>query len=234
MSNSKYGFATTAESIASDLAAQIKDKVVLTTGVSPNSLGATFVTTIAAHQPRLLILAGRNLSKIHETVSAIASAAPKVQTRVLELDLTSQAQVRKAAKEVLDYEENIDVVVLNAGAVSYTYETTSDGLERTFAANHIGHFLFVNLILPKVLASKEGGRVVSVASEAYRLSHIRFDDLGFHVSIGIRVLWEGRMVLTECRGASRTTSGARTGSPNRRICYLLSRWLRSLGRKKVW
>lgn len=187
ISNPKYGFETTAETVASDLAAQIKDKVVLTTGVSPNSLGAAFLTTIAVHQPRLLILAGRSLAKAQETASAIASAAPGVRTRILELDLASQAQVRKAAKEVLEYEENVDVVVLNAAGVSFEYETTPDGLERTFGANHIGHFLFVNLVLPKVLASKDGGRVVSVSSEGHRLSHIR-DDLNFRVSIDLYVL----------------------------------------------
>lgn len=182
-STPRYGYDTTAETVASDLAAHIKEKVILTTGVSPNSLGAAFVTAIAAHQPRLLILAGRNLSKTRETATAIASATPGVQTRVLELDLASQTQVRKTAAEVLAYEENIDVLVLNAGIGAVDYGTTPDGIESQFGANYIGHFLFANLIMLKVLGSSGGGRIVSVASDGYRLSPVRFDDLGFHVSI---------------------------------------------------
>ena len=178
----KYNSKTTGEQAAADLASQIKDKIVLTTGVSPNSLGAHFLTVIAAHQPRLLILAGRNLAKTQETAKTLAASAPGVQTRVLQLDLGDQKQVRKAADEVLAYEEAIDVLVLNAGIMAQPYATTPDGLEATFGTNHIGHFLFANLVMPKVLASPHGGRVVSVSSNGYNLGPVRFEDLGFHVS----------------------------------------------------
>ena len=175
-----YTASTTATQVAVDLSFEIKGKVVLTTGVSPGSLGAFFVSTVAKHSPKLIILAGRDFSKLRDVVAAITAdpASSKVATRLLKLDLASQAQIRRAAKEVLAYAENIDVLVNNAGIMATPYSTTADGLEMQFGANHIGHFLFTNLIMPKLLTSPVP-RVVSVTSDGHRLSPIRWDDYGF-------------------------------------------------------
>jgi NAD(P)-dependent dehydrogenase (short-subunit alcohol dehydrogenase family) len=171
---------STAEEVAQYYSSQIRNKVILTTGVSPGGLGAYFVETIAAHKPRLLILAGRSTVKSQETAAAIAKAHPEVETRSLELDLSDLKGVWKAAQEVLGYVENIDVLVNNAAVMATPYMKTKDGLEIQFGTGHIGHFLFTNLILSKILAVK--GRVVSVSSDAHRLSAIKFDDWGFSVS----------------------------------------------------
>ncbi|KAK2756168.1 hypothetical protein FQN54_005576 [Arachnomyces sp. PD_36] len=168
----------TGAEVAQALSAHIKGKTVLTTGVSPKSLGASFVQTIAAHSPKLLILAGRDASKIDQTVSEIKSINPHVSTRSLILDLSSQAQIREAAAEVNGYEENIDVLVNNAGVMACPYSSTVDGLETQFGTNHIGHFLFTNLILDKVLASPNP-RIVNVSSDGHWISPIRWDDIGF-------------------------------------------------------
>jgi NAD(P)-dependent dehydrogenase (short-subunit alcohol dehydrogenase family) len=170
-----------ASTIASDLSSQIAGKVVLTTGVTANGLGAHFVETIAKHKPSLLILAGRSSAKVQATADKIASdpEAKGVETRVLVLDLASQKQVRKAAAEVLAYPESaVDVVVNSAGIMGGPYRKTEDGLELQFGSNHIGHFLFTNLIMPKVLASKSP-RVVNVSSDGHRAGGIRFDDPNF-------------------------------------------------------
>ena len=98
---------------------------------------------------------------------------------MLELDLSSQEQVRAAAAEVLAYPGPIDVLVNNAGIMGYEYGTTPEGVETHFGTNHIGHFLFTNLIMPKILAAATGARIVNVSSNLYRYSPIRFEDLGF-------------------------------------------------------
>ena len=184
-----YTYTTTGTEVAADLSSHIAGKVILTTGVSPNGLGAVFLTTIAAHKPRLLILANRNLDKAKETAEAVKAVASGVETRLLQLDLASLASVRKAADEVLAYpEEAIDVLVLNAGIMAPPYSTTAEGLESQFGANHIAHFLFANLIMSKVLKAKDGGRVVSVTSNGHRLSPVRFEDVGFAVSRILDVL----------------------------------------------
>src|ERR1700712_4906910 len=108
---------STAEEVAEFYAPQIKDKIILTTGVSPGGLGAYFVQTIAAYKPKLLILAARSESKLKETAAAIAKEHPDVPTRILILDLSDLKQVWVAAKEVLAYpEEEIDVL-MNSAAV---------------------------------------------------------------------------------------------------------------------
>lgn len=174
---------TTADEITQRLSLNIKGKVILTTGVSPGSLGAAFVETLASTaQPKLLILAGRNKSKVEATAKAIDELGTKVPTRILQLDLASLQNVRAAAAIVNGYDEPIDVLVNNAGVMACDYSTTVDGLECQFGTNHLGPWLFTNLIVNKVLSSPEGGRIVNVASDGYRLSPIRFHDYGFHVS----------------------------------------------------
>lgn len=178
--SSKYGFETTAEEVVRDLKSQIEGKVVLTTGVSPGGLGAFFVEQIAAANPKLLILAGRNASKVQETAQKILdSTKGAVQTRVLELDLGSLAKVRQAAAVVNAYPEPIDVLVNNAGIMAVPYSTTPEGFESQFGTNHLGPWLFTNLVLDKVLAAKQP-RVVFVSSDGYRASGIRHHDPSFH------------------------------------------------------
>ena len=166
-----YNRQSTATEIAADLASSIAGKVVLTTGVSPGGLGAHFVETIAKYKPRLLILAGRSQSKIQATADKIQG----VETRTVVLDLASQKQIREAAKEVLAYTENIDVVMNSAGIMAGPYRTTEEGIEAQFGSNHIGHFLFTNLIMPKVMASGSP-RIVNISSDGHRGSAVRFDD----------------------------------------------------------
>lgn len=170
-----------ASTIAADNASNIAGKVVLTTGVTQGGLGATFVEEVAKHSPALLILAGRSLSKVQATADKIKSnpASANVEVRVLTLDLASQNQVREAAKEFLAYPEtHIDVLVNSAGTMGGPYRTTAEGIENQFGSNHVGHFLFTNLIMPKILASK-APRIVNVASDGHRFSGIRFDDPSF-------------------------------------------------------
>jgi len=179
-----YAFETTGTEVAADTAASIKDKVVLITGVSPGSLGAVFAVTIAKHEPRLLILAGRNTSKTENTAAELAIVVPSVSTRILKLDLSSQSQVRDAAREVNGYQEQIDVLVNNSGIMAVPFQLIEDGIESQFATNHIGHFLLTNLIVNKLKTSSDGkpaSRIVNISSNGYRLSPIRFDDWNFSV-----------------------------------------------------
>lgn len=182
---SQYTPLTNGDHIASDLSTSIKNKVILITGVSPGGLGAEFALTISKHSPSRIILAGRDITKIEQTASAIADVAPSVETRTLKLDLASQKQVREAAKEVLAYPESIDVLVNNAGIMAKSpYSQTPEGIEAQFGANHIGHYLFTNLIMKKLIGGEGSGRtarVVNVSSDGYRLGPVRFDDWNFDV-----------------------------------------------------
>ncbi|UPX11904.1 uncharacterized protein EKO05_0002488 [Ascochyta rabiei] len=171
-----------ASSIAADNAAYIAGKIVLTTGVTQGGLGATFVEAIAQYEPRLLILAGRSAQKVQATVDKIKSNTKSsgVEIKVLELDLASQKEVRQAAENVLGWDDvqHIDVLVNSAGVMAGPYKTTQEGIELQFGSNHIGHFLFTNLLMPKILASPNP-RIVNVASDGHRFGGVRFDDWNF-------------------------------------------------------
>jgi NAD(P)-dependent dehydrogenase (short-subunit alcohol dehydrogenase family) len=91
-------------------------------------------------------------------------------------ELSSQSEVRRLADEVLQALSRVDVLVNNAGGYWNTRHVTADGLERTFAVNHLAAFLLTNLLLER-LGRSGSARVVTVSSNAQRMGRIRFDDL---------------------------------------------------------
>ncbi|KAG7289176.1 hypothetical protein NEMBOFW57_005539 [Staphylotrichum longicolle] len=169
----KYNAQTTGSELVQELADNIRGKVILTTGVSPGGLGAHFVEAVAAANPSLLILAGRNPTKVQQTADAVAKSHPGVKTRILQLDLGSLAAVRKAAAEVNSWDDvpAIDVLVNNAAIMAVDFALSPDGFESHFATNHLGHFLFTNLIMGKVLAAKKPRVVSYQGGENYNKWH---------------------------------------------------------------
>jgi retinol dehydrogenase 14 len=91
-------------------------------------------------------------------------------------DLSSQAEVRRLAEEVLQRLARIDVLVNNVGGFWNNRHLTADGIERTFALNHLAPFLLTHLLLDRLKESAPA-RVVNVASHAQALGRIDFDDL---------------------------------------------------------
>lgn len=102
-----------ASGLTQDFASEIKGKVVLTTGVSPDGIGSAFVEAIAKGEPALMILATRNLTRAAQVAQAIESANANFKIRLLELDLSSFSAVRKAARTLLSWSDvpSIDVLV---------------------------------------------------------------------------------------------------------------------------
>lgn len=95
---------------------------------------------------------------------------------VLIADLSSLADVRRVAAELLAKHDRIDVLVNNAGALLMERQVTKDGYEATFATNHLAYFLLTELLLDAVKKAP-AGRIVNVASEAHHRGTIDFDDL---------------------------------------------------------
>jgi NAD(P)-dependent dehydrogenase (short-subunit alcohol dehydrogenase family) len=178
-----YDSKTTTTELVTDYTSLIKGKVVLTTGVTLGSLGGAFVQSIAKANPACLILAGRNLAKLDQCGRDLESENPNLRIFTVQIDLGSLSSVRDAAAHLNSNTEIpvIDVLVNNAGIMAVDYALSDDGVESQFATNHLGPFLFTNLIMGKILRS-ESPRVVMVASDGHRLSHIRFDDYNFDVS----------------------------------------------------
>ncbi|KAJ5358742.1 uncharacterized protein N7496_011155 [Penicillium cataractarum] len=175
-----YDTNTTATELVPDYAPFIKEKTILVTGVSPGSLGGFYVQSIAKAKPACLILAGRSASKLEQCAREIHAESSETIIKTLEIDLSSLESVRKAADQVNGWEDvpSIDVLVNNAGIMAVEYQLSVDGFESHFATNHLGPFLFTNLIMKKVLKSTSP-RVVIVTSDGHRLSPIRFYDYNF-------------------------------------------------------
>ena len=91
-------------------------------------------------------------------------------------DFASQRSIRAAAEEVLARFPAIHVLVNNAGVVNLKRQVTEDGLEATFAVNHLGYFLFTTLLMDRIITSAPT-RIVSVASDAHKFGAVDFDDL---------------------------------------------------------
>ena len=168
-------------------AGQIKGRTILITGVSPNGLGASTAEALAAYEPALLILTGRTKSKVQAVIESLTKTYPAGNFRFLELDLSSLEAVKAAAEEVNAYPDvpKIDIVICNAGVMWLPQrELSRDGFEMQFATNHLGHFLFVNLIMGKVIAAAKTSapgavRIINVSSLGAQFSPVRFSDINF-------------------------------------------------------
>lgn len=125
----------------------------------------------------MLVLTGRSLPALVQTAAVVRAVNPHILAPTVELDLGSLASVRKAAAEINGWVSKIDTLVLNAGIMAVPYGLTEDGFERHFGTNHLGHFLFSKLLLPKILAADRGARIISVSSGAQLGSAVHFDDL---------------------------------------------------------
>ena len=239
-SNPDWNASTTAEEVAAALSTSISGKTVLVTGVLPGGLGEHFVKVVLVHRPKLLILADLSGPKFFEFAKELEATHPDVAIRTLEIDLSSQAEIRKAAAKVLSWSEPIDVLVNNAGVMATSYRKTAEGIELDFGINYVGHFLFTNLIMPKLLESKMGPRVVNVASTGHHFTDIRWNDINFEVrgvcfSCGLPGPPLTRSVVS--RMAKCTTCGSRMASPRQPSCSSLSGsprgWDRRVSRRSL-
>jgi NAD(P)-dependent dehydrogenase (short-subunit alcohol dehydrogenase family) len=157
---------------------------VLITGVSPKGIGSATVLNLASQNPGLLILASRTRSRVQEVADQVAEKYPDTRVEIVILDLGSQKSIRQAAADVAALTDKLDILINNAGIVVTSRQATPEGIEQQFGTNHIGPFLFTNLLLPLLRKAAESNppgatRVVSLSSAGHRLSPIRFSDYNF-------------------------------------------------------
>jgi retinol dehydrogenase 14 len=149
------------------------DRTVLVTGGNGGIGRATALglATMGAH----LAITGRDRGRTQDAAGEIRAAGGG-QVDMFVADLSSQAQVRRLAGEVLQSLPRIDVLVNNAGGFWNTRHVIADGLERTFALNHLAPFLLTSLLLDW-LKHNAPARVVTVSSNLQAIRRIDFDDL---------------------------------------------------------
>src|SRR5437868_6551635 len=149
----------------------MQGKTVIITGAT-SGIGEVAAVRLAEQGARIVFTA-RDKARADETMAALNKANPGGGHTFHMADLSRLSEMKRVGAELAS-EPQIDVLVNNAGALFNKRQETEDGLEITFALNHMAYFVITNLLLGKL---KPGARIVTVASNAHRGARLDFDDL---------------------------------------------------------
>lgn len=149
----------------------MKGKTVIITGAT-SGIGEVAAIRLAEQGARIVFTA-RDKARADDTMAALMKANPGADHAVHMGDLSKLSEMKRLGA-LLAQEPQIDVLVNNAGALFNKRQETADGLEMTFALNHMAYFVITNILLPKL---KSGARIVTVASNAHRGARLNFGDL---------------------------------------------------------
>ncbi len=152
----------------------IDGKICVITGATAG-IGLATAERLATLGARL-VLVGRDQAKAEAARARLMALRPGCVDAVVLGDLASLAGLRRVAADLLQAAPRIDVLINNAGAIFRHRSTTEDGLERTFALNHMAYFVLTRLLEPRLAASAPA-RIVNVASRAHLGARLDFDDL---------------------------------------------------------
>ncbi|MGA7988428.1 MAG: SDR family oxidoreductase [Candidatus Dormiibacterota bacterium] len=153
--------------------AGVRGKRVLITGAT-HGIGLAGAEALARRGAHVAIVA-RNAARAVDAVRRIEAAGGS-KVDVLHTDLSSQASVRALAAEAVERYPSIEVLVNNAGAMFTTRHLTEDGIEQTWALNHLAPFLLTTLLLDRLKASAPA-RIITTTSDAHKGKLIPFDDI---------------------------------------------------------
>ena len=154
-------------------------KTVVITGAT-SGIGEVAAIRLAEQGARIVAVA-RDRDRAEATLVQLRQANPAADHLAHIADLSRLSEMKRAAREIAETEPNIDVLIDNAGAIFDKRQVTEDGLEMTFALNHMAYFVLTNMLLGHL---KAGARMVVTASGAHRGAVLAFDDLqsGKHYS----------------------------------------------------
>jgi len=152
----------------------MRGKTVVITGAT-SGIGAIAAERLAQMGARLVVVA-RDRARGEATLARLNAAGPGAAHAVHYADLSRLAEVRRVGEAIAAAEPRIDVLVNNAGAIFSRRAVTADGLERTFALNHMSYFVLTSALLDRLLASAPA-RIVNTASNAHRKGKLDFSDL---------------------------------------------------------
>ena len=160
----------------------LNNKTVVISGAT-NGIGKAAAIELSKENPKLLFTY-RNQSLADELLAEIKDISPNTQVQSVYCDFSDQDSIKKCTNEINDWCANIDVLINNAGVVNTSYHETGEGIENTFAVNHLGYFLFTNLLLQKLKGHDET-RIVNVSSAAHSfVKEMQWEDINFKNNFG--------------------------------------------------
>jgi retinol dehydrogenase-14 len=152
----------------------MRGKVCLVTG------GSSGIGTATAHglanMGAIVIVVARDRSRGEAAVTEIEQKSNNDAVDLMLADLSSQASIRRLAEDFKDRYQQLHVLINNAGVFTSKRTVTVDGIETTFAVNHLAPFLLTNLLLD-VLKASAPARIINITSSGERSGTINFDDL---------------------------------------------------------
>ena len=149
-------------------------KICLVTGAT-DGIGKVSARVLAEMGAKVIIV-GRNPEKSAAVLTELKSVSGNENIDLLLADLAVMQEVRDLAEQVISRYDRLDVLLNNAGGYFAKHEITSDGLEMTFALNHMSYFLLTNKLMG-LLKSSVPARIVNVSSDAHYSVDIEFDNL---------------------------------------------------------
>jgi len=214
--------------------ADLTGKTVLITGATS---GIGLQTSVRLAQlGASLVMVGRDPAKTAAKVDEVRKRSRAASVESLLCDFSSQERIRALAEEFRAGHERLHILVNNAGAVFANRTLTGDGIEATFALNHLGYFLLTQLLLD-LLVKSAPARVINVASAAHYRGTMDFDDLGFERGYKImraysrsklaNVLFT-RELATRLEGTGVTVNSLHPGSVATNIWNGAPRWMRPI------
>lgn len=161
---------------------------MVVTGASEGGLGANTAVALAHGKPHNLIHLARSEGKVCSVINSIKQISPTTAASFVHIELDDFDTVRQAASAILAQAEKIDILINNAGVMAIPWEKNKDGIEKTFAINHLGHFLLTKLLLSLMIEAGPGSRIVNLTSAGYKMGPFRVDDWNFSVSNAISTI----------------------------------------------
>ncbi|WP_228713506.1 SDR family oxidoreductase [Arundinibacter roseus] len=149
----------------------MQKKIALITGPT-SGIGKVTALELAKRNYNLIFLA-RDAKKADELQMEIGSS---VETAFVSCDLSDLSSVQQAVAHVRQNYSRLDVLINNAGLILDRLEYSPNGIEKTFAINHVGHFLLTKGLID-LLKNGKDARIVTVSSEAHRIGKFRLDQL---------------------------------------------------------
>ena len=152
----------------------MQGKTIVATGAT-SGIGEAAVVALAGMGARIVIVA-RDEARAKATMQKLEAKAPGLGHRLHLADLSSMAETRKVGETIAASEPRIDVLINNAGALFSNRRVTPEGLELTFALNHMAYFVLTEALRDKLIASAPA-RIVSTSSIAHERESLDFNDL---------------------------------------------------------